>query len=165
MDDSISEPLQLLADRSIRGYVRRLVGFSDRADDVLQTVAEKLLTRRGQIRDPHHFLIQAARNTVIDEFRARERRDSREQSYADATAAANSEEPEAACELEQFLDSLGVALGELPLLSQSLFWEHYVQGHTQSDLAKLHCLHISTVEKHLRRARRHCFQRLSAQRS
>ncbi|MEM7707329.1 MAG: RNA polymerase sigma factor [Pseudomonadota bacterium] len=160
MDDSIDESLQLLADTSFRGYVRKLVRFSDRADDVLQTVAEKLLTRGGGVRDPRRFLLSAARNTVIDEFRSSERRDAREQDYADVSPA-TSDEPEAACESKQFLESLDAALGELPLLTQSLFSAHYIQGYTQQDLASEHDLHLSTVEKHLRRARRHCFSCLS----
>ena len=156
--------MALLTDRAFRRYVERLVGFSDRVDDVLQTVAERLLSQRSPIRDPRSFLHAAARNAAIDEFRADARRDRREQAYEELRDSFE-RAPEVDVEADRFLESLDAALSELPLLTQSLFVGHYVDGYTQRELAEQHGLHLSTVEKRLSRARRHCFERTAALRS
>lgn len=56
MDDPIDDYLQLISDTSIPSYLRKLVRFIDRANDVLQAMAEKLLTRGGGVGDPLRFL-------------------------------------------------------------------------------------------------------------
>ncbi|MEM8767243.1 MAG: RNA polymerase sigma factor [Pseudomonadota bacterium] len=149
----------LLNDRALRSYVESIVGVKDRADDVLQAVAERLLKGSPPVQEPRRFLYTALRHAAIDELRASERRQRREADYglmrSDAAASLEDE-----IDLARRLERLQDVLSELPLLTQALFRGFYLEGHSQAELAKHHGLHLSTVEKRLAKARRHCRRRL-----
>ncbi|MEM6707776.1 MAG: RNA polymerase sigma factor [Pseudomonadota bacterium] len=164
MSDAQNEALALLGNVSIRRYLKRLLSFTDQADDALQAVAEKLLSGGTTARESRSFLRSATRNAAIDHFRANERRSQREVEFA-YVHKADPLAPDAAYEQEHFFRAVDAALKELPLLTQSLFIGHYVEGRSQAELAAEHSLHLSTIEKRLSIARRHCFKRLSALRS
>lgn len=159
MAQSSSNTLALLEDRGLRAYAKSILGAADRVDDVLQNLAERLLGAPPTVRDPRRFMVSAVRNAAIDEHRAAERRSLREADYAATREEAASLEDR--IHVERLLERLDAAIRELPLLTQSLFVAHYLHGDLQHILARKHGIHISTVEKRLAKARRHCHRRLS----
>lgn len=142
----------------MRGYVEAILGASDRVDDVFQTVAERFLINPPDANNPRGLVVSALRNAAIDERRAAQRRDQRESDYA--VAHSHGESVEERVQLEQVVEVISQALEELPLLTQALFYAHYVSGCSQRDLSREYGLHLSTVEKRLRKARAHCRRRL-----
>ena len=153
-------PEIIVADPCLRNYLRRIVGSSDRVDDVLQSVAERLLRDPKPIEEPQRYLRRASRNAAIDQLRETERRDRRESEYAelnDATPVS----VEAAVETAQKIEVLNRAVRELPLLTQSMFLAYHVLGASQQSIAAQHGVHVSTVEKRLAKAKRHCYSRLA----
>ncbi|MEM9530893.1 MAG: RNA polymerase sigma factor [Pseudomonadota bacterium] len=141
---------------------RQITGFDiDRsaAEDVLQNVAEKVLRGKREIQQPQDYLRRASRNAAIDQQRADERRRRRESDYALATNV----EPacaESAASNSQVLEFIQIALNELPVLTRRLFIQFHVLGFAQKEIATAHGLHLSTVEKRIAAAKRHCLRRL-----
>ena len=159
MAQSNSHALLLLEDRGLRAYAESILGAADRVDDVLQNVAEKLLRDPPAVKEPRRFLVSAVRNAAIDEYRVAERRSQREADYAATRAETSLLEDRVY--VERLLVHLDGAIRELPLLTQSLFVGYYVHGYSQQALATGRGLHLSTVEKRLAKARRHCHRRLA----
>ena len=151
----------IVGDPRLKTYVTGITGCAERADDVLQAIAEKFLREPPPARNLRAFAFSSARNAAIDELRASERRSHREQNYASHREERNVS-PEADIDRVRRLERLQAALDELPLLTQSLFQDHYLHGVSQRDIAKRHGLHVSTVEKRLSKARRHCYRRLTS---
>lgn len=143
----------------MRRYIEAILGAADRVDDVLQTVVERLLNDPQQIDNRKSFVTTAVRNAAIDERRAADRRTIREAHYAFIHERSESAEDRAG--IEQVLNLLDDAVRELPLLTQALFYGHYVTGRSQRDLAVDYGLHRSTVEKRIAKARQHCRRRLT----
>ncbi|MEM6775525.1 MAG: RNA polymerase sigma factor [Pseudomonadota bacterium] len=151
----------IFGDQRLKSYVAGITGCAERADDVLQAVAEKFLREPPPARNLRAFIFSSARNAAIDELRATERRGHREQAYATRHEA---EEASMEVQLDKVrgLERLQSALAELPLLTQSMFQDYYVRGLSQRDIAARLGLHVSTVEKRLSKARRHCYRRLAS---
>ncbi|MEM1404077.1 MAG: sigma-70 family RNA polymerase sigma factor [Pseudomonadota bacterium] len=152
-----------LFDHGLRAYIESIVGTPDRADDVQQALAEKLLRNPPKARNLRNFLFSAARNAAIDKMRADTRRTDREQAFATQWNGTEVE-PETIVDRERFIAVLDAALRELPLLSQSIFRDHHILGLSQIEIARHHGLHVSTVEKRLAKARKHCFNSLTIKR-
>ncbi|MEM7431018.1 MAG: sigma-70 family RNA polymerase sigma factor [Pseudomonadota bacterium] len=163
MADVDSQVIEIMEDRSIRRYVEAILGAADRVDDVLQNVAERLLTNPPDADNPKGLVVSAVRNAAIDERRAADRRSQRESDYA--FAHDRTETVEDHVDFELIIEVLDRALRELPLLTQALFYAHYVSGRPQHELAIEYGLHLSTIEKRLAKARAHCRRRLTQQRS
>ena len=157
---SLEQTLEALNHHDVRAFLTKLVGAGDQVDDVLQVVAEKLLKNPPPpARNLRAFLFSTVRNAAIDTIRSESRRDERQRGYG--LAAATATDPlEDIIESEQVLDRLNAAVKELPLLTQSVFLDHYVLGYSQREIAASYKLHVSTIEKRLALARRHCCARL-----
>ncbi len=153
-------PEFIVADRCLRSYLQRIMGSADRVDDVLQNVAERLLRNPKPIAEPQHYLHRASRNAAIDQLRETERRDRRESEYAEIHSAPAAS-VEAMVETAQKLEVLNRAVLELPLLTQSMFLAYHVLGASQQSIAREHGVHVSTVEKRLAKAKKHCYARLA----
>lgn len=154
MADVDNQAVDFLADERTRRYVEAILGAADRVDDVLQTVAERLVHDRQDVANRKGFMIAAVRNAAIDERRSSDRRAQREGQYAYVQKASTSVEQQVST--EQLLTLIDRSIRELPLLTQALFYGHYVSGRSQRDLAEEHGLHLSTVEKRIAKARQHC---------
>ncbi|MEM9304385.1 MAG: RNA polymerase sigma factor [Pseudomonadota bacterium] len=143
----------------LQGYIAGLCGERSAADDVLQTVAEKFLRTTPEADQLRHYLFRAGRNAAIDQQREEERRRRREADYAAATAVEPRDAEETAGD-RQVLELVQRALDELPLLTRQVFLQFHVLGYAQKEIAAAHGLHLSTIEKRLGKARRHCLERL-----
>ncbi|MEM7277951.1 MAG: sigma-70 family RNA polymerase sigma factor [Pseudomonadota bacterium] len=159
MADVDTQVIEIIEDHGMRRYVETILGAADRVDDVMQNVAERLLLNPPHARNPRGLVMSAVRNAAIDERRAAKRRRQREQDYAFAHDQPNS--VEAHIDFEQIVEALDRALRELPLLTQALFYAHYVSGCPQHELSSEYGLHLSTIEKRLAKARSHCRRRLA----
>lgn len=149
----------LFDNRALRSYLEKIVGCSDNADDVLQGVALKIWDGLGNPDKPEHFVHTLARNAAIDEKRSQDRRFNRETEYATLNELIEDSQDQI-FERQQKLNAVNTAINELPLLTQSIFVQFYVHGLTQREIAKVHRVHLSTVEKRLAKAKRHCYEQL-----
>ncbi|MEM6575539.1 MAG: sigma-70 family RNA polymerase sigma factor [Pseudomonadota bacterium] len=141
----------MLRELSIGRYAKRLANNQADADDLLQTVAEKLLRRPPTVQEPRHFLQRVVRNAAIDQHRARNVRADYE-SQAELQTAGLEQSPELALTLAQIQG----ALSTLPALTAEMFRLHYLDGLTQRAIAERFNVHVSSVEKRLTKARRRC---------
>lgn len=149
----------LFGNRALRNYLEKIVGGSDNADDVLQDVALKIWDGLGDPHKPEHFVHTLARNAAIDQKRSQDRRTNRETEYATLTEVIEDSQ-EQIFERQQKLNAINAAISELPLLTQSIFIQFYVHGLSQKEIAEVHQIHLSTVEKRLARAKRYCYTQL-----
>ncbi|MEM1090263.1 MAG: sigma-70 family RNA polymerase sigma factor [Pseudomonadota bacterium] len=148
-----------LEEWALKGFISGFKADRSTTEDVLQGVAEKLLRNPREMQQPRDYLVRASRNAAIDQYRGEERRRRRESDYALATRS----EPrcaEATASDRQALEFIQQALNELPILTRRLFIQFHVLGFAQKEIAKAHGLHLSTVEKRIAKAKRHCLLRL-----
>ncbi|MEM1153847.1 MAG: RNA polymerase sigma factor [Pseudomonadota bacterium] len=141
----------------IEGYLTVKLGCANTAQDLFQSIIEGFL-RRPQTKSVGNlraYLYQAARNALSNHYRAVE---SQSQLTRSMPAPAEVLSPEQILSSEQSLRRIMAALAELPLLTQQIVIMHRVQGIKQSKIAEHFDLHLSSVEKHLKRALLHCLQ-------
>lgn len=150
----------LFAAPAERRRVAALLPAADQLDDVLQDLAERLLKHARTPDAPKSYLREAAKNAAFNRRRASERRTTHEDNYA-LLNAAETVSLEHQIDAIKSIECLGKALSELPALTRTLFVQCYVLGRSQPSVARDHKLHLSTVEKQLSKAKRHCYRRLS----
>ncbi|MEM9621016.1 MAG: RNA polymerase sigma factor [Pseudomonadota bacterium] len=145
--------LAWLGERSVRLYAMRLLRNPADVDDVLQSVAERLLRKTVEIEQPENYLKRAVRNAAIDVQRARSRRDELEELshfYAEPFAHA--------ADTELAVTQLQRTIADLPVVTAEMFRLHYLDGLSQSDIASRLGVHLSSVEKHLAKAKNRCLE-------
>ena len=143
--------LAVLQDPALRRLAARWVKNPEDIDDVLQNVALKLL---GQPRDalhPQHYVRRSVRNMAIDHARARLSRADRESGRPLETETLHQD-----AESARLVDDMEQALAGLPALTAEMFRMHYVEGREQREIAAHFDVHLSTVEKRLKAAKRVC---------
>ncbi|MEM6999490.1 MAG: sigma-70 family RNA polymerase sigma factor [Pseudomonadota bacterium] len=148
--------LDLLTNKNVRKYATSILGATERAEDVLQTVAENILRKGSEAEQAERMVFPMVRNAAIDAIRRVSRRDGYEGQFARENFDRSIFTIEAQAERDQLLSVLLNALNELPLLTQSLFVDHHLFGYSQQELAQRHNLHLSTIEKRLAKAKKHC---------
>lgn len=151
----------LLADRQLLDSIGKSID-PQQADEALQTLAERLINPGAAVPAARPYLRRAARNAAIDLWRSEHCRAEHEARFSREQPAFDARTPERAALAREKLAALLAALEALPALTQEIFLLHHAKGHTQSDIAACLKLHVSTVEKRLAKARRHCMERLSA---
>ncbi|MEM8660958.1 MAG: RNA polymerase sigma factor [Pseudomonadota bacterium] len=142
----------------IEGYLTVKLGCANTAQDLFQSILEGLL-RRPQTKSVGNlraYLYQAARNALSNHYRAA---DSQLQLKRSMPAPVDAVSPEQILSSEQSLKKIMAALSELPLLTQQIVIMHRVHGIKQRKIAEHFDLHLSSVEKHLKRALLHCLHR------
>ncbi|MEL7046433.1 MAG: RNA polymerase sigma factor [Pseudomonadota bacterium] len=145
----------------VQGYLAGKLGCADTAEDMFQAIVENLLRRDGAepVGNLRAYLYQAARNALANHYRdtatrTRFTQDSApEDDHSDLV-------PERILAGEQALARVNTALHELPLLTRQIFILYRLHGMKQSDIAARFDVHVSTVEKRLRQALRHCLAQL-----
>ena len=151
----------LFEERWLRQLLNQWVGPQD-ADDVLQIVAEKLL-RSGSGADlSPSYVSRVARNAAIDQARTVQSRSDYESEFIQHCPRKDGLSPERIVEGMQAIETLDDALMNLPELTQEVFLLYYVDGLPQLEIAEHFGLHVSSIEKHLAKARRHCYERIEA---
>lgn len=152
--------LPLLESLLGRGRQLRLgVGDSAAIDDAVQTVGEKLL--RSGARPDAPYITTMVRNATIDDLRAETTRRAYESSFAQHAGALVGVGPEESLYGEQALEALYRALDELTALNREIFIRAYIDGEPRAQIARILGLKLSTIEKRLAQAKRHCLKRLT----
>lgn len=150
--------------REIEIFLTRRVACRDTAADLTQDLFLRLLKvpPAERIRNVRAYLYRAAANIAIDHRAAGSRR----QRHAGAARRASSDvdtiTPERRLSDEQALHTMIAALQELPPITRAIFTLVRIRGVKQAEAAEQLDLHITTVEKHVMRAVRHCYERVLA---
>lgn len=137
----------------LQGWLRRRLGCREQAADVAHDTFLRLIgSLPGDIRldEPRAYLTTTARRLLID----RARREQIEATYLAELAVAvqagaqapSSEDVYAAV---QVLAQLCDVLDGLPARGQEAFLLHYLDGHTQAEVAQALGLSVRMVQKHL----------------
>lgn len=142
----------------LHGWLRRRLGCSHRAHDLVHDTFLRLLTRDETvaINEPRAFLTVVARR-VLSNYR---RREQLERAYLDAlallpaAAVPSAEESvalfETLVQIDRLLDGLPTAVRKAFLLAQ-------LDGLSHAEIAAELDISISTVKRHLQRAGVHCY--------
>ncbi|MEM7098367.1 MAG: RNA polymerase sigma factor [Pseudomonadota bacterium] len=154
---STTSALELLRNGSIKQYAARLLKSDSDADDVLQIVAEKMLSNVSTIREPENYVRRAVRNAAFDYQRAAKIREN----YENRTSLPP-ESVEHDAEADLVLEELEQVLSRLPTLTAQMFRMHYVDGLTQTQIAMHFSVHVSNVEKRIAKAKRACLVELTS---
>ncbi|MEM1191438.1 MAG: sigma-70 family RNA polymerase sigma factor [Pseudomonadota bacterium] len=142
----------------VQGYLRGQVGCAEVAADIFQTIAENLLGRDDltPISNLRAYLFQAARNAAVNHHLAEQARAGRDDELKARQASRAEPGPDDVLASRQKIDRLNAALLELPILTRQIFVLYRLRGVKQVDIAAQYRVHLSTVEKHLKRAIAHC---------
>ncbi|AUT62664.1 RNA polymerase sigma factor [Paraburkholderia terrae] len=156
----------------LRNFIRRRVIDQDEADDILQDVFEELV-EAWRLPDPVEqvgaWLFRVARNRIIDRFRKK-----KEVPLPDATNAEEADGdyrldltlpsadagPEAAYARAALLDTLRVALDELPANQREVFIAHELDGRSFKEMAAATGVGVNTLLARKRYAVLHLRERL-----
>ena len=129
----------------MHGYIRRHVGDSDTASDLLQDVFVRLLRSAIQARSESEvksYLYRTATSVIADHFR-RERRAER---WAFLTKRPRATKPPAETGVEQVFQ-------ELPLRDRTLLWLAYVEEMNHEEIAEVAGVKRASVKVLLSRSR------------
>lgn len=146
----------------VRYFERRGVPSMD-AEDVAQDVFDRLARRQGVagIEKLERYLFETAANAAVDYHRrAKARGRSRQVAYNEALHAPADASPEVIFAAQKELADVLVALRELPERTRHIFVLARLENIKQVEIARGMGLSISAVEKHLRIAMAHLFERL-----
>jgi RNA polymerase sigma factor (sigma-70 family) len=146
-------------------FIFRQVGCSDTADDILQDTYLRFSGYAGEqaITNPRAFLYRIAANLTTDHARANRRRpleplDAHEIELPDEKQPI----PEILVEQQQQLESLYIALTELPPLCREVFILSRFEGQTHEQIARRLGMSTSWVEKNIVQALKHCKRQLQS---
>lgn len=142
----------------LQGWLRRKLGCSYRAADLMHDTFVRLLTCDEPIviREPRAFLTTVAQRVLANHWR----REQLERAYLDALAqlpeaqAPSSEERAILLETLVEIDRL---LADLPLQVKQAFLYAQLDGLSQVEIATRLDISISTVKRHLVRAGTQCY--------
>ncbi|MEM6583018.1 MAG: sigma-70 family RNA polymerase sigma factor [Pseudomonadota bacterium] len=154
--DTLSVWSSLLAHRP---KLQRLVGSPELADETIQTVSEKLAKADAVPSDGYLFAM--LRNAAIDSVRAQATRRDYEQAFAEQASTVEHVGPERLLAGQQALVALQRAINSLNSIDQELFVRAYIEQSPRADIAAELNLKLSSVEKRLAKARRHCLQQIA----
>jgi RNA polymerase sigma factor (sigma-70 family) len=149
----------------VRYFERRGVPVMD-AEDVAQDVFDRLARRQGVagIEKLERYLFETAANAAVDYHRrARSRGRSRQVTYNESLHAPAGASPETTYAAQEELAEVLTALRELPEKTRHIFILARLENVRQVEIARSMGLSISAVEKHMRNAMAHLFNRLERQ--
>lgn len=135
--------------RPLWGYVRRLAGSAELADDLVQESFMRFLGASPGTRDNEKaYLYRIATNLTYDYFRKHSRESKRQTSF-------DTDKNEETA-YEQFVAESNVTsvFGQLKMQERALLWLAYVEGHEHREIAEMLGLKSLSVRVLLFRARR-----------
>jgi len=123
------------------------------ADDLVQEAWVRLACyeREQTVDKPEAFLMRTALNLSIDAYRARESH-GEEVLLDDVVLVDTTPSAEAALLARERLARLSVCLGRLNDKTRDIYLAHRIDGTTYQEIARLHRLSVSSVEKHIAKA-------------
>lgn len=148
-------PDQLVLDDTFRRQLGRWIRSSADADDILQIVAEKLVS--SPIDKGPDYVSRMVRNAAIDHHRAENRREQHHVNWMEQSDQIDERTPEDSVAADQAMSALQEAIDNLSPVTRQIFLQFHFEGMTQPEIAKGLDVHLSTVEKRLARARKNCF--------
>lgn len=148
--------------RTLERFLTNRLGCRTAAEDVLQTLSERLV--RDPIErehpNPKAYVFKAAANAAIDHVRASATRSAYE-SEAAAADPVDPLHPERMILGLEALREVEDALRDAPALSRRMFLLYRVDGVPQKDIAKQFRVSLSTVEKRIAKVTAYCHTRLA----
>ncbi|MEP1444569.1 MAG: RNA polymerase sigma factor [Paraglaciecola sp.] len=148
----------------ITAFLTKKLACPDTAADITQELFIRLMKpqqKEAEIENIRAYLYKAASNAAINHYQAEQRRQKlRETSTTDATEQINIHSPEQINADQQRLHVMASALKELSPLAQKIFILARIKGMKQFDIAAKLDVHITTVEKNLSKATRHCYAKV-----
>jgi RNA polymerase sigma factor (sigma-70 family) len=137
----------------VRSALMRRGRTEHEADDLVQEAWIRLecYRREQPVEEPEAFLMRAALNLSIDAYRSRQAR-GEEVLLEDVVLVDTQPSAEAVLLARERLERLSVCLGRLNDKTRAIFLAHRVDGVSYQQIAKLHGLSVSSVEKHIAKA-------------
>ena len=159
--------LESLYEQHFNGLVRFIRGriqSHEDAEDMAQQAFIRIqpLLETNQLDNPAAYLYQTASNLVIDQLRHRKIQRSYISSELDKQAAMYEEyhmdmcTPERKLTADNDLAAVEAALEGLPHKCRQAFLMHRVKGYTYNDIADAKNVSVSSVEKYILQALKHC---------
>jgi RNA polymerase sigma-70 factor (ECF subfamily) len=144
--------------RQLEGLVRKSVGNSDIAADLVQDVFARTIAAgpRATEEDDRRVLRASARNAAIEHHRTERRRREIIALVLPEQMVKPVPSPEAGLEAKQALSALDEALCQLSPKCRDIFIMRRVEGLSNEEIARQHGISVNSVEKHIARALRHC---------
>ncbi|THF60778.1 sigma-70 family RNA polymerase sigma factor [Pseudothauera nasutitermitis] len=140
------------------GWLRRKLDDGHGAADLMHDTFVKVMGKTeqlDQIREPRAWLTTISRGVLIDHLRRREL----ERAYADAVALLPEEQapsPEDQMRMMSVLMRIDALLAELPSNARICFLMSRLEGLPYTEIARRQGISLSSVEKHMAQAIRHC---------
>lgn len=152
-----------------RGKLERMLtrrtGNQDLAGDLVQEAFARLLAlgappQERSVEDDTRLLFSIARNAAIDHGRVTRNRGRLLERAAPEQLAAPPPSPAAGLDARRALAAMDEALAALPARTREIFLLRRVDGLSHDQIARRLNVSVSTVEKHLVKAIRHCQARV-----
>ena len=148
--------------KEIKNFLNRIINCEHTAEDLTQEVYLSLMkkevsSKKNQINNIRAYLYKTAKNIAINHQVAEQRRKVLCQVSHESIETNNAITPERVIGDTQKLHMLNNALSELSPLSQRIFILIRIHGMKQKEVADKLDIHITTVEKNLSKAVRHCY--------
>ena len=123
------------------------------ADDLVQEAWIRLecYRREQPVDQPEAFLMRAALNLSIDAHRTRKTR-GEEVMLEDVVLVDTTPSAETVLLARERLERMSVCLGRLNDKTRAIFLAHRIDGMSYQQIARLHGLSVSSVEKHIAKA-------------
>ncbi|GLS25559.1 RNA polymerase sigma factor [Marinibactrum halimedae] len=159
--------LENMFSNHLQGLIRflsRKVKNPEDAEDIAHNAFIRIqrLANSGDLENPKAYLYQTAANLAIDQMR----REKLHQNYLqgencdhlppEESSQADNLSPERLLAAKQQLQSIENALNQLPTKCKQAFMLHRVKGLSYSDIAKDMGVSVSSVEKYILQALKHC---------
>jgi len=144
--------------RWLLNWLRRKLGCPHHAADLAHDTFVRLIIkpRQDSIRQPRAYLTTIAHGLLVDHFRRKEL----EQAYLEIIVnlpASDVPSPEDRFLLLETLLQIDILLDGLPIKARSAFLMSRLDGLIHSEIAKLLGISLSSVEKYIAMALRHCY--------
>lgn len=147
----------------VRFLYRKVKNWED-AEDIAQNAFIRIqrLTQTGELDNPKAYLYQTASNLAIDKIRREKLHTAYVQSeMIDTTAGIQPVETDTHCPERQLrareqLNKVEAALAQLPHKCRQAFMLHRVRNLSYNDIAKEMNVSVSSVEKYILQALKHC---------
>ncbi|WP_317931197.1 RNA polymerase sigma factor [Halioxenophilus sp. WMMB6] len=147
----------------VRFLYRKVKNWED-AEDIAQNAFIRIqrLTQSGELENPKAYLYQTASNLAIDKIRREKLHTAYIQSeMIDSSMGIQSNDTDNCCPERQLgarqqLQKVEAALAQLPVKCRQAFMLHRVRNMSYNDIAQEMNVSVSSVEKYILQALKHC---------
>lgn len=161
MNDATARSLFIEYSDEIKTFLTRRINCPDTAADLTQEVFLRFMRapdKQGKVHNMRAYLYKTAANIATNHFVDERRRQDLWKKAEDASPEQiETRTPESITYDGQRLKTVATALKELSPLAQQIFILTRIKGMKQQEVATKLDVHITTVEKNLSKAVRHCY--------